>query len=120
MDKIGKYDPDEECKQLIQRIKKICETRGVSRYALAKSADVSKSALNELISGKTKPYVYTLYKICNALNVHIEELLCDKLDVKGNNLSSDEQEMLIIYRYLSEDKRNLLSIYINMLREYRN
>lgn len=120
MYKIERYDPDEECNRLIQRIKKICETRGVSRYALAKSADVSKSALNELISGKTKPYVYTLYKICNALNMPIEELLCDKLDEKNNNLSSNEQEILIIYRYLSEDKKNLLYTYINMLWQYKN
>lgn len=120
MDKIKKYDPDEECKQLICRIKKICEMRGISRYALAKAADVSKSALNELISGKTKPYVYTLYKICNALDVSIEELLSDKSDKKGDNLSLDEQEMLIIYRYLSEDKIKLLNTYINMLQQYKN
>lgn len=119
MDATGQYDPDEECNRLIKRIEKICEVRGLSNYALAKAAGISKSALHDLMSGRTKPQLYTLYKLCNALNVSVEELLGDKLNGENYKLSSDEQGFLMLYRYLSEEKKSLLNVYINMLRQYK-
>lgn len=43
-----------------------------------KAADVSPSTLHELMTGKTKPYLYTVYKICNALIISISDLLLEE------------------------------------------
>lgn len=67
--KSGRYNPEEKTKELIQNINKICEIRGISHYTLAKRADISTSTLHSLLAGKTKPYMYTVYRLCNALDM---------------------------------------------------
>ena len=63
--KTKRYNPDLRCGELIRNIREYCEKNSVSYYALAKEADISTSTLHALMAGKTKPYMYTVYKICN-------------------------------------------------------
>ena len=69
------YNPDEECNKLIGRIEALCQERGITHNALAKEAGISTSTLSYLLSGKSTPYVYTIFQICNALKVPVEEIL---------------------------------------------
>ena len=71
------YNPEEKCEQLVENIKLLCKERAISYYALARKADISTSALHSMMTGKTKPYMYTVYKLCNALEIPISELLID-------------------------------------------
>ena len=52
----------------------------VSYYALAREADISTSTLHALMAGKTRPYLYTVYKICNALDISILDLMVEDED----------------------------------------
>lgn len=72
------YNPEEKCEQLVENIKLLCKERAISYYALAQKADISTSALHSMMTGKTKPYMYTVYKLCNALEIPISELLIDE------------------------------------------
>lgn len=121
MPQIKKYDPDQECGKLVKRVKTICDTKGMTKYALAKAADVSKSTLHDLFTGKNKPYVHTLYKICNGLDITISELFTDHESTvpSKDTLSQEEKELVISYRYLPEEKKNNLKMYVAMLRQYQ-
>lgn len=95
-----RYRPEMKCEELIQNIHDLCERYGMSYYALAKAADVSPSTLHELMTGKTKPYLYTVYKICNALDISISDLLLEESRVPGmvSELNEKEQELVYLYR----------------------
>ena len=54
------YDPENDCKKLVLKLKKLCEEKGKSSYMLAKEAGISPSTLSYLLNGKTKPQVYTV------------------------------------------------------------
>ena len=117
--KSGRYNPEEKTKELIQNINKICEIRGISHYTLAKKADISTSTLHSLLAGKTKPYMYTVYRLCNALDMPIADLLIEDADEKIENISKEELELLLFYRKCSPSKRHLLEIYMQMLAEFQ-
>ena len=95
------YNPEEKCEQLVENIKLLCKERAISYYALAQKADISTSALHSMMTGKTKPYMYTVYKLCNALEIPISELLIDEECEEQEVLTFDELQMLAVYRQLS-------------------
>ena len=111
----GRYNPEKKSKELIQNIKKICEVREISYYTLARQADISTSTLHSLLSGKFRPYLYTVYKLCNALNISISELLLETENETMQAISKEEQELLRFYRDCSLAKRYFLNIYVRML-----
>ena len=117
------YNPDEECKAMVAALKKLCEQKGISPHALAKEAGISTSTISYLMKGKTKPQVYTVLELCNVLGVSINELFDrpDK-DVSAETgiqyITCDEEKLLDCYRGLSDKKKELLRIYLDMLRHY--
>lgn len=115
-----RYRPDVKCEELIQNIHDLCERKGISYYALARAADVSPSTLHELMTGKTKPYLYTVYKICNALDISISDLLLEESGTPGmvSELNEKEQELIYLYRKCSNKKKEHLEIYLRMLAQY--
>ena len=121
------YDPEEECKAMIDVLKRICEQRNITPHALAKKAGISTSTISYLINGKTKPQVYTILLLCNVLGISISQLFETKdmnknisHDVSYDRSQSEvftceEEKMLLAYHCFSDRKKELLKIYINML-----
>ncbi|MCI6996754.1 MAG: helix-turn-helix transcriptional regulator [Eubacterium sp.] len=117
------YNPDEECKAMVAALKKLCEQKGMSPHALAKEAGISTSTISYLMKGKTRPQVYTVLELCNVLGVSINELFSRAgTDVTAETgiqyITCDEKKLLDCYRGLSEKKKELLRIYVDMLRQY--
>lgn len=108
------YDSEKEYQIIFERLKNICKQRNITNYALAKATNLSNSSISNLMNGKTTPYVDTLLRICSALDISITELIRE--DEKFNS-----EEMLLIqnYRGMSQEKRQLLRIYIEMLEMYQ-
>ena len=115
-----RYNPEQKCENLIRNIRKQCENHDISYYALAKEADVSTSTLHALMAGKTKPYMYTVYKLCNALDISIMDLLDDE-DMPENTteLNTKEREIISSYRKFSRSKKRMLETYMRMLEQYK-
>ena len=117
------YNPDEECKAMVAALKKLCEQKGMSPHALAKEAGISTSTISYLMKGKTRPQVYTVLELCNVLGVSINELFSrPDTDVTAETgiqyITCDEKNLLDCYRGLSDKKKELLRIYVDMLRWY--
>ena len=109
------YNPEEKCEQLVENIKLLCKERAISYYALAQKADISTSALHSMMTGKTKPYMYTVYKLCNALEIPISELLIDEECEEQEVLTFDELQMLAVYRQLSVGEKDLIHDVVKLL-----
>ena len=112
------YNPEEKCQQLVENIKLLCKERAISYYALAQKADISTSALHSMMTGKTKPYMYTVYKLCNALEIPISELLIDEECEEQEVLTFDELQMLAVYRQLSVGEKDLIHDVVKLLQGY--
>lgn len=112
------YNPEEKCEQLVENIKLLCKERAISYYALAQKADISTSALHSMMTGKTKPYMYTVYKLCNALEIPISELLIDEECEEKEVLTFDELQMLAVYRQLSVGEKDLIHDVVKLLQGY--
>lgn len=112
------YNPEEKCEQLVENIKLLCKERAISYYALAQKADISTSALHSMMTGKTKPYMYTVYKLCNALEIPISELLIDEECEEKEVLTFDELQMLAVYRQLSVGDKDLIHDVVKILQGY--
>lgn len=113
------YNPEEKCEQLVENIKLLCKERAISYYALAQKADISTSALHSMMTGKTKPYMYTVYKLCNALEIPISELLIDEECEEQEVLTFDELQMLSVYRQLSVGDKDLIHDVVKLLQGYK-
>ena len=108
------YDSEKEYQIIFERLKNICKQRNITNYALAKATNLSNSSISNLMNGKTTPYVDTLLRIYSALDISITELI-------GEDEKFNSGEMLLIqnYRGMSQEKRQLLRIYIEMLEMYQ-
>ncbi len=111
------YNPQEKCEQLALKFKQICEIKGCTSYKLVKDTGVSSSTVNGFMKGKTKPRIDTLLILCNLLEITMSDFFEEGEAVE--RLTKEEEELLKIYRVLSQDKRARLNYYIKMLAQYK-
>lgn len=111
------YDPDKECTNLVQRMRKICMAKGISVYAAARKANISVSTLNEIMNEKTRPQLYTLFKICNALEIRIIDLFDDTVSHEDEP-DTQPNSTIVEYQYLPEWKRKMVDQYVKMVAQY--
>ncbi len=64
-----------------QRIRFLRESKGISQQNLAAVCNFEKANLSRIEAGRTNPTITTLYKISQALEVNISELV----DVEKKN-----------------------------------
>ena len=71
------------------------------------------------MGGKTKPYMYTVYKLCNALDISIMDLLDDE-DMPENTteLNTKEREIISTYRKYSISKKEMHGAHMKMLEQF--
>ena len=69
-------------KEIGMRIHEVRKAKGMTQEVLAERADISLSCVSRLESGKMMVSVTKLIEIANALNVGIDELLCDFVDCR--------------------------------------
>lgn len=113
------YNPDKECKAMIAALKKICEQKNMTPYAVAKEAGISSSTVSYIMSGRTKPQIYTILMMCNVLGVTISQLFEEKdagMSAKGAETvcqdgaaGKEESESLI--RGITVEKEGSESLY---------
>lgn len=62
-------------KQMGRRLKRLRQAQGLSQYALAEKAKISRDYLRDLEQGVSDPTVGMLTKLARALGVPVTELL---------------------------------------------
>ncbi|MDD3420549.1 MAG: helix-turn-helix transcriptional regulator, partial [Candidatus Gastranaerophilales bacterium] len=62
------------CEQFATKLKTIREAKNLSKGELSVEADVSKSYIGKIESGKKSPSLVTIGKLATALNVPVKEL----------------------------------------------
>ena len=62
-----------------KRIKQIRLSKGIPQDKLAEKADLSEPHMSHVETGNTKASLKTIVNIANALEVSVDELLCDNV-----------------------------------------
>lgn len=106
------WGADELYQKMLTALQEYCKEKKITIYALAKATGLSTSSLSNLLKGNTKPYVYTLLLICEALSISISDLFDDKTTL------IEEKWIVDCYKKMSSKKKELLVIYIEMLMQY--
>ena len=136
---ITMYNPDKECEAMIEALKKLCQQKNMTPYAVAKEAGSSSSTVSYIMNGRTKPQMYTVLLMCNVLGVTISQLFEESAGTSGTEpesacgdgaekqgtepesacekITGEEEELLKICRSFSEKKKELLRIYMNTLQQ---
>ena len=114
------YNPDEDYQVMLAKLRTICQNKNITQYALAKATGMSTSSLSCLMRGETKPYIYTVLTICDALDVTIADLLEKQASEYGEDGEDDEdvENLTRAYRCLSPEKKQMLKVYMDMLLQY--
>lgn len=108
------YRSEEEYQAMLKRLREICQQKNMTQYALAKVTGMSTSSMNNLMKGVTRPYIYTILMICEALDVSIGELF----EHRDSGYEEDEEVLIRAYRCLPPEKRKMLRVYMDMLVKY--
>lgn len=111
------YEPDEECREMIAKISRLCKQRHITPHALAKQAGLSTSTISYLLSEKTKPQVYTILQICRVLDISICDLFMQDIQTLEKSFSAEEKKFIAGFRELSEKKKLFLKACMNLLLE---
>lgn len=106
------YNPDEDYQVMLAKLKTICQNKNITQYALAKATGMSTSSISCLMRGETKPYIYTVLTICDALNVTIADLL------ERQGYDENLEGLIETYRCLSPENKRMLKVYLDMLLHY--
>ena len=114
-----RYDPEQVCDNILKQIRKYSEMEGLTMSSLSREAGISASTLSDMMNKKTKPQVYTLLRICNALDVSIDVLIGQYIEVDdASERPTRKLPMQRIYNNLPSWKRERVREYIEMIDEY--
>ncbi len=79
--------------QLGKRIKRYRQKAHLTQEQLADKTDVATSTIAHAESGTSKPSLPLLIKIANALNITLDQMVCDSLPVAESYLEKDLAEL---------------------------
>lgn len=106
--------------QLGKRIKKYRIKTHLTQEQLSDKIDVATSTIAHAESGTSKPSLPLLIKVANALNVSLDQLLCDSLPVAEVYIEKDIADLLSDCS-LSEKQiiRDIIAVTKETLRKHK-
>ncbi|MBO5164673.1 MAG: helix-turn-helix transcriptional regulator [Ruminococcus sp.] len=102
---------------VINRMNELLKERNWTIYRLAKESDIAYSSLNNIFVRRTIPSVLTLEKICNGFQITLSEFFETTTPILQTEdmLTSDEREIIGIYRTLCKSDKKLFHAYLQGL-----
>lgn len=97
-------------------IKKVRELRNYSQKALANEINVSQKQISRIENNDVSPTMEQVFKICNFLNVTIQELLDFTENNIFNNINTQQQGGEFVV-YNNTEIEQIKSLYERLLKE---
>lgn len=95
-------------------IKEFRKQQGISAEKLAELANLSSVYISYIENGKRKPSLTSLIKICNALEVTFEELICGK---RCHNHAEYMTESDLLMSDCSEKEKRIINMIISAVKD---
>ncbi len=98
--------------KVLLRIEELLNIRHWSHYRLAKESGIAYSSISNMFHRNTIPSVPTLFKICQGLNISMSDFFKYEEKILSENVA-----LVKNIECLDEYKRNLLTTYVDCLRQ---
>ncbi len=95
---------------IIKKIENLRKERGWSVNYLATEAMLTQSTLSSMYKRNTPPKIDTIQSICDAFGITLSQFFSDEDKIK--DLSTDETELIHLYRQLSPAKQKAIKTLI--------
>ena len=107
---------------VLKRIKEILDEKGWTLYKLSKETGIPYSSLNSLFNKNNQPTISTLEKICEGLQISLEDFFSAGLShqIEIENYTREEREIIDSYRKLDKKNKTLLKGFIDLLNHNEN
>lgn len=99
----------------LKKIESICEKKGITKYKLAKQAQIPYTTLTNMFKKDTMPTLPTLQKICKGLDITMAQFFLegeDRLD-----LTPRQKELLLLWDELPSDLQSRVIGYLEGLKQ---
>ena len=100
-------------KSIAKKLKTARERKDISVYQLSKMSGISETHIRDLERGDRNPSFSTLDRLTKPLGISLSEFFNANGDVMY--LSSEERELVEMYRRLSKDRLESLICFLNTL-----
>ena len=98
---------------VLERIKKLRDDRGLSNYKLARLANISENSLNNLFRRNNLPTIATLEAICRGLGITLSQFFAE--GGEAVELSSSQRNMLATWDALTEEQKETLLEFLKKI-----
>ena len=98
---------------VLRKINRMRLDRGWSIYRLSVESGISQSTLTNMFNRETLPSITTLECLCNAFGVTVSAFFDDVS--KDGASGADEQEVVMLYRQLSQEGKQGLLLLLREL-----
>lgn len=95
---------------IANRMKELCERKGMTMYALAQKTGVTQSSLSSMVNKGRLPNVLTLSRICEGLDVTLAQFFTT--EGKRPDLTLEQEQVLDVWDSLSEEEREAVKTYV--------
>lgn len=99
-------------KSVSNRISELCQQKNWSYYKLAQKAGFQQANLNSILKGKNLPSLYTISKICGALDISLADFFNSNF---FNNTSAPTTQHQKLWNSLSTSDKEKVLIYMHGL-----
>lgn len=105
-------------KNLGEQIQKALELHNLTQKEAAKQLHISPQSLNSYIKNRRYPSFYVLCDLIHFLNLDVDILFNKaKYSTTHKIYNEEEQEILNIFRTLDTDYKNLLFLFLSLLKK---
>ena len=98
---------------VLEKIEKERLSRGWSEYTLAKNSGITSSTISTWYRRNLQPSISSIEKICKGLDISLSQFFSSQ--EQSVNLTSSQQEILEVWKYLNENQKEAT---INMIKSF--
>lgn len=98
-----------------KRISELCKQKQWTYYKLAKEAGFSQSTLKSIVKEKYMPNLYTINKICDALNISLSDFF--KSELFDYKIKTDNTHIMLWSKLREQDREKVLIYMYGLLHE---
>jgi len=98
---------------ILKKINQLRIERQWSIYRLSVESDISQSTLTNMFNRETLPSITTLESLCQAFGITMSDFFADEND--SEKLSSEEKELIKMYRTASSEARDSIKTLLREL-----
>lgn len=96
---------------IVERLQYLMAERSLSRYKLGKITGVTQASLSTVLSKKCAPSINTLDKIIDGFGISASEFFKDDMPNGSAILTSEEREMLELWRKMKHVDKMMVYAY---------